>query len=117
MPIALSCSKGASLVVGLFSLLIPSMAFTSSKVPNGSIVTKTIGNTNYRGKIYPLTRGFDRWRPRNTGLLMAKLRFPNKHLGSIYEKTGGFSVTRGSSLICLSSRTQKSETDCSDASR
>ncbi|KAK8287906.1 hypothetical protein V6Z11_D07G086200 [Gossypium hirsutum] len=92
------------------------MAFTSSKVPNGSVVTKTIGNINHRGKIYPITRGFDRRRLRNTGLLMAKLRFPNERLGNIYEKTGGFGVTRGSSLICLSSRTQKSETDCSDAS-
>ena len=101
------------------------MAFTASKVPSGSVVTKTVGNTRPQGKIYPIiSQGFERRRLKNAHLLMAKLSFPNERIGSIYGKTGGFTVTRESSMICLSTRTRNSEAtesvkpcaDCSDAS-
>ncbi|KAL4325941.1 hypothetical protein GQ457_11G004860 [Hibiscus cannabinus] len=100
------------------------MAFTSTKVPSGSVVTKNVGNTRPRSNIYPVRQGFEGRRLRNAPLLLAKLSFLNERLGSIYEKTGGFAATRGSSMICLSSRTKNSETtestepctDCTDAS-
>ncbi|XWS47554.1 hypothetical protein CRYUN_Cryun14cG0162100 [Craigia yunnanensis] len=100
------------------------MAFTASKVPSGFVVTKGVGNTRPLGKIYPTSQGFERRRLRNAHLLMAKLSFPNESLGSIYGKTGGFTITRGSSMICLSRRIQNSEgtesvkpyADCSEAS-
>ncbi|XP_039034823.1 senescence-associated protein SPA15, chloroplastic-like isoform X2 [Hibiscus syriacus] len=100
------------------------MAFTSSKVPSGSVVTKNFVHTRLHSRIYPISRGFERRTLRNTPLLLAKLSFPSERSGSIYEKTGGSAITRGSSIICLSSRTCNSEatksvkpcTDCPDAS-
>ncbi|XP_022771918.1 uncharacterized protein LOC111314632 isoform X1 [Durio zibethinus] len=100
------------------------MAFTASKVPSGSAVTETVGNTRPQGKIYPISQGFERRRLRNAHLLMAKLSFPNEPLGRIYGKTGGFTVTRGSLVMCFSTRTQNSEAtesvkhcaECSDES-
>ncbi|XP_039027264.1 senescence-associated protein AAF, chlorolplastic-like isoform X2 [Hibiscus syriacus] len=97
------------------------MAFTSSKVPSGSVVTKNVGHTRLHSKIYPISQGFERRTLRNTPLLLAKLSFPNERSGSIYEKTGGSAITRGSSMICLSSRTRNSEAtesvqSCPDAS-
>lgn len=97
------------------------MAFTVSKVPSGSVVTR---NTRPQGKIYAISRGFERRSLRNAHILKAKLNFPNECVGSLYGKTGGFAVTWGSSLICFSTRTQNSEAtesvkpsaDCSDAS-
>ncbi|KAK8546630.1 hypothetical protein V6N12_027406 [Hibiscus sabdariffa] len=111
--------------VGYFiAVLIPSMAFSSSKVPSGSVVSKNVANTRPHSKIYHICQGFDCRRPRNTPLLLGKLSFPNERLGSMYEKAGGFTVPRWSSMICLSSRTRNSEatesvkpcTDCPDAS-
>ncbi|XVE72223.1 hypothetical protein DITRI_Ditri11bG0022400 [Diplodiscus trichospermus] len=100
------------------------MAFTASKGPSGSVVTRTVGNIRPQSKIYPVSQGFECRRLRNAHLWIAKLSFPNERLESIYGKTGGFLVTRKSSLICLSARTQNSEAtesvktcaDCSDAS-
>ncbi|XVF20599.1 hypothetical protein REPUB_Repub12eG0014500 [Reevesia pubescens] len=99
------------------------MAFTASRIPSGSVVTKRVGNNRPQGKLYPTSQGFERRLLRNAHLLVAKLRFPNESLGSIYGKTSGVTVTRRSSVICLSTRTQNSEgtesvkhADCSDAS-
>lgn len=103
------------------AILILTMAFTVSKVPSGSVVTR---NTRPQGKIYAISRGFERRSLRNAHILKAKLNFPNERVGSLYGKTGGFAVTWGSSMICFSTRTQNSEAtesvkpsaDCSDAS-
>ncbi|KAE8664788.1 hypothetical protein F3Y22_tig00112738pilonHSYRG00388 [Hibiscus syriacus] len=82
------------------------MAFTSSKVPSGSVVTKNVVHTRVHSRICPISRWFERRTLRNTPLLLEKLSFPS---GSIYEKTGGSAITRGSSTICLSSSTRNSE--------
>ncbi|XP_021296443.1 uncharacterized protein LOC110425773 [Herrania umbratica] len=100
------------------------MAFTASKVPGGSVVTNRVGKSRPQGKIYPTSQGFVHPQLRNAQPLMAKLSFPNESLGTIYGKTDGFTVPRGSSMICLSTGTQNSEAtesvkpyaDCSDVS-
>ncbi|OMO55464.1 hypothetical protein CCACVL1_27235, partial [Corchorus capsularis] len=85
------------------------MAFTASKVPDGSVLTKRVGKNTPQSKPFPTSQRFERRRLRNAHLLMAKLSFPNESLGSIHGKTAGFTVSRGSSMICLSARTQNSE--------
>ncbi|OMP03854.1 Armadillo-like helical [Corchorus olitorius] len=85
------------------------MAFSASKVPDGSVLTKRVGKNTPQSKPFPTSQRFERRRLRNAPLLMAKLSFPNESLGRIHGKTAGFTVSRGSSMICLSARTQNSE--------
>ncbi|GLU10671.1 hypothetical protein SLE2022_274570 [Rubroshorea leprosula] len=101
------------------------MALTASKVPTGPVVNRRVLNSISYGvvqqnKLYP-TRQHSTARPS-----LPKFRFSDEGLGvgGICRKPVSSVVSRGSSMVCLSTRTGSTEakecvrssSDCSDAS-
>lgn len=102
------------------------MALTASKIPSGPVISRRVASPISPGSavysvsksVLQFSQGTEFWQP------LAKLRFSTEGLGAICGKPVNSVVSRGASLVCLSTRTGNTETkecvgsssDCSDAS-
>jgi hypothetical protein len=133
----LSFCKGDAGLGHFIPVLILSMALTASKVSSGPVVTERTNvlrspRTAYSFAMSPqhdkthfTSHGIEHRQRSHGHILGAKSRFSDVGLWRICRKPLSFIVSRGSSLLCQSTGTQKTEAkecvrtygDCEDVTR